>query len=519
MESGKPLGFLDAYEDIHFLEHCFIETSCYKKSLANSTNYICGRRGTGKSAIVLKLMGDDKFRHKEEVKGHEFYQQLLLELKNEPVPDISRRYVFQRIWKHLILVAAMSAIVGDITDAHWIDGRLAPMYEYLKKNRYFGQRPLSLWQRIVGAAGGLVRKYRGKSELANILLGYLTELLESDDFIKAEQALRAYLAKETRCLVVIDTIMDNFERDEMFVACVEGLLLAVLDLTCQKYSPCLEVKCCVPGEVYREIRLYEMSKVRDHVVELNWRPKDLMRMIAKRMHYHWVLQGRIPIADFRHIDWASYHTTKEQVWDRYFPKYIVNNRRIEEPTHVYLLRHTQLTPREMIALLNNILYEYETRADEDLSTAIRVGVHDVISNTVSELIISNQFLMPNLEQMLATSFEGKPKIMSISEVRKALGSSKTFWKDEELDPTTEDLLIKKLMAIGFLGIVVGQDSENSHVIKCKFAHMVPDILALGGKDTQLAIHPIFYERFNIQPVTDKIVYPVRQSYDSWNGEN
>ncbi|MBU5612659.1 P-loop ATPase, Sll1717 family [Geomonas azotofigens] len=514
MDSERSLGYLDAYEDGVFLSPCFIETICYEKALSPATNYICGRRGTGKSAIVLRLMSDKRFKYHDEVKGHEFYQQLLIELKSQNAAEINKRFFFQRVWKHLILVAAMNAIVKDMKDTDFA-GQLSPIYEYLKANRYFNKRPLTLWQKIIASTSSFIRKYRGKSDLSNMVLTYLTELLESNQFIDAEAALKAHLSKESKCLVVVDTIMDQFERDEVFVACVEGLLMAVLELTCKKYSEFLQIKCCIPGELYNHIHLYEQSKIRDHVVELTWKPKDLIRLLSKRYYYYLLLSKQITQLEFDGISWKSYNCVKEKVWDKYIPKNITNGRNIDEPTHVYIMRHSQHTPRELISIFNNIMSENEINERKGFSRSIITGIHETIGNTVRELIISNQFLIPNLEQIMDVSFSGKTKIMSAGEIRKALGHSKSFWKVDAGDPFTEDILVKHLISIGFLGVVVGEDIENKHVIKCKFSYMAPDALSMG-RDTQYAIHPIFYDRFNILPVAGKVVYPIRQYADRWD---
>ncbi|HEY6873802.1 MAG TPA: hypothetical protein VI298_13850 [Geobacteraceae bacterium] len=514
MDSDKPFGYLDAYEDKEYLSPCFIATTSYKKALLPATNYICGRRGTGKSAITLKLLEDKRYIYKDEVKGHEFYQQLIIELRNQNAADVNKKYLFQCIWKHLIIVAAMNAVIRDLKDSEYA-GELSPIYEYLKANKFFNKRSMTLWQKIITSTSNFIRKYKGKSDLSKIILGYLAELLENAQFIDAETALKKHLSKENKCLVVVDTIMDNFERETLFVACVEGLLQAVLELTCKKYSEHLEVKCCIPGEIYRHIKLYEQQKIRDHVVELSWKPKDLIRLVSKRYYYYQLLKDEISKEEFNRVEWDSYKNVKETVWDKFMPSHIVNGRNIKEPTHVYILRHTQHTPRELISILNNILYEHENNGHEKFKDCILSGVHESIMDTVRELLISNQFLIPNLEQIMEKSFSGKLKIMTSKEIFSYLRHSKSLWYLEDNDLIDEDKLLKHLMSIGFFGIVVGEDANNSHVIKCKFSYMSPDILPIN-KDTKLAIHPVFYERFNIAPVQGKVIYPVRHLGDRWD---
>lgn len=506
----ESIGYLDAYEDKKFLRTCFIETDQYSRALEADTNYICGRRGSGKSAIVMRLQECGKYKHYGEVRGAQFYQQLQSHLRNREIPGLITKHLLSTIWRHLIILSAMNAVIQDYKASDDLPEMVKKIDAYLTEADYKRDSPISLWKDILSGVRSVITGEKVVDDYSNPFMAFVQDRTNEDLFDEAECQLKAYLSrKENRCLVVVDTIIDRFERDDFFVDCVAGLVDAVLEITCQKYSPFLEVKCCIPGEVYPTLKLWEISKVEDHLVTLNWRAKDLIRMISKRLLFYLVRQGKEKDELFQSIDWDDYDEVRSKAWSRYFPDEISNNRSLSEPSWTYVLRHTHLTPRELIRIANMFIRELESGPPFALEGAIRKCVHDSISKTVSELIVSNSFYMSNLEHILETSFGGAQNIMTVREARQAVVKSKSFWKNDAQEPIIEDNVIDWLLQIGFLGVVVTSALPKDHFVKCKFAYLVPERVSLP-KDRFLAIHPMFYERFNIAPFDEgKVIYPVK----------
>jgi hypothetical protein len=314
-----------------------------------------------------------------------------------------------------------------------------------------------------------------------------------------------------KCLVVVDTILDYFKKEEIFISCIEGLIYAVLDMTCTKYHKNLEIKCCIPGEVYPHIQTWEKTKVQDHLVFIEWTAKDLIRMISKRLMHHLVADRGAKVREFKEINWENYDDVKRKAWDRYFPESVINAVGKEEETHTYILRHTQQTPREIIRIVNEIIRDsFGCGESDDLNCSILQlnivkGVHRAVKLTMNELIGSNQYLMPYLDKILSTSFQSKTKIMSIQDIRKYLSYSRKYWKQSEL-LIDGDNVILNLISIGFIGLVLNYDEENSFMYKTRFYYLSPDI----GLDVDgyYAIHPIFYDSFNVKRDKSRFVYPV-----------
>jgi len=518
----KAVGYVDAYQDKKFLAKCFIPTRCYKDALEPEVNFICGRRGTGKSAIVLNIKNQDKYDYKDHIEGTQFYQQFITTLKPYVFDDnhLDCTYIFQTIWKHLILTTAMNSVIATKykTDYDYISSEDSPIYEYLKSKRFLGKRPLSLWQKIITGLTKAILSKSNKPTFVSEVLKQVTKVLENDDFVAAEQAFKEHLSGGSKCLVIVDTILDFFKKEELFIACVEGLMYAVLDLSCEKYSANLEIKCCIPGEVYPHMKMWEKSKVKDHLIFLQWSPKDLIRMISKRLMYHIVVKNDTNETEFNSINWDNYKEVKRKVWNRYFPKHILNVKKSEEETHVYILRHTHHTPREIIRIVNEIVNEcecelFEELSNQNLQTAIVKGVHEAVKSTVQELVDSNQYLIPNLNNILLNSFQSKPKVLTIGEVRQNLAASRKYWKQSP-SLIEEDNVIVELIAMGFLGLVLNFHENKDYMYKTKFSYLNSDVGL--DKECYLAIHPLFYDAYNINRDLERYVYPASGLIASWN---
>lgn len=508
----KKVGFLDAYEDQVFLSKCFIPTRCYEDAQKSVTNFICGRRGSGKSAIVISLLKNNKYTYADHVEGPEFYNQFILSLKKNNLEEIETSFLFKTIWKHLILITAMNSILTpDILDLASPDDK--PMYDYLKNNDFYGKKPLSTWQKIISTLKETLSK-SSKHAIINELLNKLTDLLENKDFRLAEKSLLYHINKGRKCLIVVDTILDYFKKEAMFVNSILGLITAVLELTSNKYSKFLEIKCCIPGEVYPQLQMWEAAKVDDHMVFLTWSPKDLTRMVSKRMMYHLLLINIAKKSEFNSIDWRNYKEVKRNVWDRFVPDEVINLNKLNEKTHRYILRHTQQTPRELIRLMNEVIGYLEYSAEEQKHDAeqwkrtIIEGVHKTCAKTVNELIYSNKYLLPKLREILTISFQSKPKIMNINDVKKYLFNSKELWGDTFT--SKEHLMLEALIKIGFLGLVLHYPTDKN-IVMTSFSYLNPDVST--DPNCFLAIHPMFYEMFNIKQEDGKIIQPTSNLFN------
>ena len=249
------------------------------------------------------------------------------------------------------------------------------------------------------------------------------------------------------------------------------------------------------------------------MVVLQWSQSDLTRMISKRMMYHLVQEGIAQESEFNKIDWKNYNEVKRTVWDRYLPEKLVNLNKASEKTHLYILRHTQHTPRELIRLMNDVISCLEYHIDrkhniEQWRKAIIEGVHKTCGKTVKEIINSNSYLIPNLREILTISFQSKPKIINIDNIKTFLTDSIELWSEKFM--SKEDLIIEALIKIGFLGLVLNYEPDDI-IIRTSYAYLNPDVS--HDPNCYLAIHPMYYEIFNIRQEDDKIVHPISNIFD------
>lgn len=511
----KPIGYMDAYEDKIFLDKCFIETECYEKSISKDCNFICGRRGSGKSAIVIKLLENEKYTYTANVKGDEYYSILLDAIEQN---DLANNIVlFKEIWRVLIVTTAMNVILQkEYSSSSLIASPDTPMYNYLKNIDFLGNKPFALWQKIIHGATKALSSSANSGNLSVNLCKHIAEVFNNADISEAEESLKKHLASGGKCLIIVDTILDSLVEDKInLFDSVKGLFLAVLEMSCMKYAPNLEVKCCVPGEVYSNIAMWNSRKIKDHLVPIQWEKGTLTRLISKRLMYHLVKKETVSADEFERINWKSDVRVWKDVWMRFATQTIVNLAGKREDTHEYLFRHTQHTPRELIAIMNNVI-DYIANIDvvkdlnkQQLQEYIINGVHDACSETADEIINSNAYAIPELETILYMSFLGQQKIMTANILKTNLRKARDIWKRHS-SMYNSDYVIKILARIGFIGLILSKNKDKTKAY-ARFSYLRDDI-GISTNSTY-AIHPIFYEKFSIQqdkkiaviPVSDKFV--------------
>ncbi|MEL6903735.1 MAG: hypothetical protein AAFP07_22610, partial [Cyanobacteria bacterium J06606_4] len=79
----------------------------------------------------------------------------------------------------------------------------------------------------------------------------------------------------------------------------------------------------------------------------------LMRLISWRF-YNYLQAMELLAPESRDIDWDSPTDVLEKMWYPYFGRTLRNEHNLPERTFPYVLRHTQMRPRQLIVLCNAI---------------------------------------------------------------------------------------------------------------------------------------------------------------------
>jgi hypothetical protein len=285
----------------------------------------------------------------------------------------------------------------------------------------------------------------------------------------------------------------------MYLKCIEGMLDACMDLTPQTYTPYFQIKACVPGEGMGFVGNYEIWKILQGTIVINWTPKELFLLICKRIHYFMQVTNR-PVAPV--VDWSDMQDVTDKVWVKFFPKTVANRLGHEEPSFFYICRHTHHYPREIISTVNHLL-RHALRGDKKIShQSFSDLVHHICQRSVKEFIQRMEPLVPYISPVL-NSFVNCENILSHWQVISFLRECK---KTMSVHECNERDILSLLIRIGFLGVVTDYTHEGKRTYDCRFSYLTGLEVKYNSK-TIFAVHPMFYEDYDINHDTKRYVYP------------
>ncbi|MFZ1743755.1 MAG: hypothetical protein WAT93_12930, partial [Pontixanthobacter sp.] len=190
------------------------------------------------------------------------------------------------------------------------------------------------------------------------------------------------------------------------------------------------------------------------------------------------------------INWENPRSVYKKVWVPYFGKTIRNGRGLEEESFSYILRHTQMRPRQLIHICNTIARSAENfphfREGE-----IVAGVKIAESQIAAEILNSYSEMYPKVSDII-TALVAMPMIFDGNELDKRAPESASNWATGTYTPYN----FKKMMAeLGVVGRVVRENSSSDY-IDAEFEYSLPDHLVLTHRD-RCVIHPMFFESLRI----------------------
>ena len=236
-------------------------------------------------------------------------------------------------------------------------------------------------------------------------------------------------------------------------------------------------------------------------VYLLWRPKDLLRLISWRFYHHLEENGLWKSKALK-IDWDDDTEVLEKVWIPHFGLSHTNARGKVEDSWPYVLRHTQMRPRQLIVICNSIAQLAIEEGTYPLFKNHHIvgGVRNAELRLAREILNSFSEIYPGVDRIVS-ALSGLPKIFTGNELDKRASQSAAEWKTE-YSPSRFKQLISEL---GIVGRVTRGDHESDFV-DADFEYGSTERLMLTHRDT-CVVHPMFYQKLNIGMNTEARVMP------------
>lgn len=489
-----PFGEADCESEVAILkdeysQYYFYHTRFNELALERGVFLIIGRRGSGKTALSQYFSFQKQIRNATaiDVDEPDAFQMVLNRISSSAAH--SREVAIPRIakiWEFVI----WSIIFRELQDE---DLRI-------KAACIFGDEAGKVSMFIKHLLKALITRFvKTEGELADEF-----ENLVGDSRIVEGKTAVLELAKKRPIIVSFDTLENYPLEDDAMMRSTAALIQFASEFNRSYAHQNIHIKLFIMAEVFPRLKegiiLNPLKVVRDEIY-LHWRPKSLLRLLSWRFYrYLSYNHYSLPMGD---IDWEDHQDVQEKMWDAFFGKDIVNSRGLSEKTFPYVLRHSQLRPRQLILICNRIAkFSQKTGGFPHFSQGDMInGIHDIESDLSDEVFNSYSSIYPKVGQ-IAEALYGLPVLFKGKELDKRAPQTASAWPKGEYSPLNFRQLVAELGIVGRVRRV----NEKAGFVEADFEYTTDSRLPLLVED-DCVCHPMFFRKLNISVDRNVRVYP------------
>jgi hypothetical protein len=529
------MGDADAWEpnEGQLLEHYFLRVNQYNQIRDPRCSYLCGRRGTGKSAIARMLVSrqtyDYSHVHLGEVAHYGAYMDVVQALAkaNEEGVSVDIEGAVKRLWQWVLPISVMQVIVRAADDNSELENpNIKVMREYLNNSL---KPPLHVRSEIGNILSSTFMKYLPLTSSGQLEMTLL-ELSGTREFHTAIEALSSETFRR-KSLIVFDSLESYKIFKQHMIDGFAGVLAAFQGFSTNPEMHGIEVKLFVPAEIYTEISKKSPGKIRNRTVFMRWQAHDLITLLAGRylliLKSHGTQDDKTQIAYLEELVNAAYEgigekELKNKFWydTRFLPRRVTNRLGLKEDCFAYLLRHSLRRPRDLITgIMQSIINIAGQRGEFPyISEATIVdGVHDgqALQQILGDALSPYEGAIPgDFLHSARAIFQGRKNVMKGRELRQFANELYTLHALPHVEPTKFPLMLIQCGVVGRIDTRWRRGS--SPYCKAHFEYMMQGNIALAERDLY-CLHPAVADAFLMEPDLDLgVVYPFpEESEDNW----
>jgi hypothetical protein len=287
----------------------------------------------------------------------------------------------------------------------------------------------------------------------------------------------------------------------------------------------LQARYCVPAEQYFFLRerstaiLKHLSKIQ----VLHWTSGEILSALAHRyMVYLQLHRGNRSGTRYQNLKKVEIYTRDGafEFFRKVFEPKIKNSRGYEEDAITYLLRHTQLLPRQIIIYLNEAIHlalcedpGYDLTQLE--SRFIKQAIHNKEGLLAVEVVDSYASVFPEGSDMMRAVAK-LPVLTTVGDIKTRwaeYGAKKVLSKYSSFPEVVveADRFIRFLTEVGIIGRASLQtEPEAGSYASAAFEYTMPERLMFRDEDA-VAVHPLFCSHCDQQQCAEldpyRAVYP------------
>ncbi len=487
-----------------YVKYYFDYTAFNELSLAPETSLIVGRRGSGKTSLAYYFTFQKNIQNaiSIDVSEPEIYEQVLTIMAGKAATTSEIAIpLLAKIWEYVI----WSLIFKEYRE-----------YDSDIRKAFLVYNPSSSAPHLVlQVLRGLVDRYLKDD---GIIVDELEEFLKSRAYNNAKAAVLR-LSLKRPVIVAIDSLEHYDANNEAVMRATAALVQCATQFNSQYARRGVHLKVFVTGEVFpyliENVVTNPLKYVRNPIFLL-WAPKDLLRLVCWRFYRYLLIHDQLLPESRSAIDWGSGSDVLAKMWMPYFGETIESGGGIVENTFPFVLRHTQMRPRQLILLCNRVadLARREGTFPRISQTALLNAIRSGERELATEVINSYSRIYPGVGWIL-DALVGSPMILPGKDLDKIAPRTAAVWPHGDYSP------LKFRQVVAELGVVgrVRRRDERSGIVEADFEYNMNDRLTIQVDD-ECVIHPMFYQRLNTQIRKGVIVYPFpdHPDYDTLRGK-
>ena len=294
------------------------------------------------------------------------------------------------------------------------------------------------------------------------------------DFSEIIGSMKAYLRKNNlRAYVLVDSLEDYHLASDAIQLAVQGFLKSLNEFT--EPGGDVSARACIPAELYHTFKELSSNPTKDFDLQqvLHWHAGELLQICAARYaHYLGVKEPEI----YQEIR-GQYDLTKRtdviEFWRRCTPQFITNGFGHREDPLAYILRHTQILPRQLLQYFNSIISlnfrKNKNRRDKLDEVAIIQGVQEIEGTMCEEIFSAFKFVHPNSKYVVERALPYLPYSFNFGELHRVYNRHvKAVFPHGDFDQF-RSLLVE-------IGVVGRVERQTERYIIGRFEYTVPNRL-------------------------------------------
>ena len=491
--TSNKLGLARAEADSRMLDGAFVETSDYRALKdTDDFNFIVGRRGTGKTALYLRLKSDltnDESLLTHLVKPQEHDSLALVGvIRTLGLSTYAEtRSALRVLWR----ISIAFTVACDLC-SHWKfkdtrEGGLLNAYIQKRKNL----RDINELSRCYTILKDVARKSPSPEELPR-LIAVDFELSVLEDTVRSGLEIT-----RNKAVFLFDGLDEGWGTETLPIGILGGLAIAISgfrDSGLQIYGALF-----IRDNIFRSLAVNDSDysrHIEGNTLRLHWDEDTLFNFVTNRLRLLYNMQEV---------------ESNVRVWNRFAHRALIGREGVQRCLQLTLYR-----PRDLLVLLNNaIVRANRAGRTEIIEEDIESTAKQVSLDRLSDLVKEYESVFPGLS-IITNSLMGGEAFQSLESMRRNLQTlvEETDYKDRHSGDIAilgnGSQLLDVLYSIGFLGLVEPNDKA------VRFCHdgANSSISELPGS-RRVAVHPCYWKAMDARnvDVSPEVLVEIHDDYE------